>query len=391
MRRVIILGGGYAGLMAAARAARAGAAQITLVDARAAFAQRIRLHEVLAGARPAGLDYAPLLARRGVGFVQATVEALEPARGRLLARAADGAALALDYDYLVLALGSRTSADVPGAAEHALRLDDQDTVARAGAQVRALAAARGRVLVAGAGLTGVETATELAERFPALRVTLASRAGFAEEYSPAAQAHLRSRLAALGVELLERAPVAALERGQAHLADGAVVPFDLCVWSAGFRAPALGRAAGLAVDPQGRVCVGRTLQVPEFPNLLVAGDAAAVAGAPHIRMSCASAMPLGAQAGANLARLLRGEPPAPLAFGFTGRCVSLGRAEAMLQFTAPDDTPAERVWTGRPAVAVKELICRMTVGVIRQELRSGWALYRWPQPDLDERRPAPAA
>lgn len=389
-QRVLIVGGGYAGLMAAARAARAGAAQVTLVDARAGFEQRIRLHETLAGARPRTLAYAPLLARRGVGFVQATVEALEPRRGRVQARAADGAALALDYDQLVLALGSRTATDTPGAAEHALRLDDQTAVTRAADRVQAAAATRGRVLVVGGGLTGIETATELAERFPALRICLASSAALGAGYSEAAQAHLRARLTALNIELLEHAPVVALERGQALLAGGLALPFDLCVWSAGFRAPDLGRAAGLEVDRLGRICVGATLQVPDFPNILVAGDAAAVAGAPHIRMSCASAMPLGAQAGANLARLLRGEPPEPLAFGFTARCVSLGRGDAMLQFVAPDDTPLARVWTRRSAAVVKELICRMTISVIQQELRSGWALYRWPQPS-PEAQPAPAA
>jgi NADH dehydrogenase FAD-containing subunit len=58
--RILILGGGYAGLMAAARSARIGsAADITLVNAAPQFVQRIRLHEALAGAPPRQLTLAP--------------------------------------------------------------------------------------------------------------------------------------------------------------------------------------------------------------------------------------------------------------------------------------------------------------------------------------------
>jgi hypothetical protein len=52
----------------------------------------------------------------------------------------------------------------------------------------------------------------------------------------------------------------------------------------------------------------------------------------------------------------------------------------MVQFVAPDDAPRPRVWTGRPAVLVKEAICRMTLFVVRSEVRTGLPLYRWPGP-----------
>jgi|SRR5690349_4021512 len=56
--------------MAASRIARGKPpTEITLIDARPTFTQRIRLHETLAGRKPATFDYAPLLGRRGVRFV----------------------------------------------------------------------------------------------------------------------------------------------------------------------------------------------------------------------------------------------------------------------------------------------------------------------------------
>ncbi len=382
---IVILGGGYAGLMAAARAARTPDAQVTLVDAAPHFTQRIRLHEALAGGEPRTLAYAPLLAKRGVRFLQGRAGEIDPQRQRLAGRAADGAPFTLDYDLLILALGSAGSADVPGVAEHALRLDSQETVRRASAQVRGLAAAGGRVLVVGGGLTGIEAAAELAERHPGLQVTLATRGALGKGYAPEAQAHLRGRLARLGVDLAENAPVTGLEQGRALLGGGAL-PFDLCVWSGGMRAAPLGRATGLETDALGRVLIGPTLQTPAFPSILAAGDAAAPQIGFDIRMSCASAMPMGAQAGENARRLLTGAEPQPLAFGFTGRCVSLGRADGLVQFTAPDDSPRAQVWTGRRAAITKELVCRMTALVIRQELRTGWSLYRWSASPAQEAR-----
>ncbi|GAB4210000.1 MAG: FAD-dependent oxidoreductase [Roseiflexaceae bacterium] len=382
-KQIVILGGGYAGLMAAARAARTPAAQVTLVDAAPHFTQRIRLHEALAGAEPRTLAYAPLLARRGIRFLQGRVAELDPLRQRLSGQAASGTPFALDYDLLILALGSSIIADLPGVAEHALRLDSQQTMRQASAQVRGLAAAQGRMLVVGGGLTGIETATELVERHPSLRVTLATRDVLGAGYAPAAQAHLHARLAQLGVELIEHAVVTGLEPGRALLGGGAALPFDLCVWSGGMRAAPLGRAAGLAVDQLGRVLADPTLQTPAFPNILAAGDAAAPQIGFDVRMSCASAMPMGAQAGDNARRLLAGHTPEPLAFGFTGRCISLGRTGGLIQFTTADDTARPQVWSGRRAVITKELVCRMTTLVIRQELRTGWSLYRWPgSPEL---------
>jgi NADH dehydrogenase FAD-containing subunit len=134
------------------------------------------------------------------------------------------------------------------------------------------------------------------------------------------------------------------------------------------------------VDRAGRALVDPALRAAGHPNLFVAGDSA-VAAFPDgraVRMGCVSALPLGAHAGGNVRRLLRGETPAPFSFGFAIRCISLGRKDGLVQFVEPDDTPREKVWTRRRAVLTKELICRMTYGVVRNELRFGIPLYRWP-------------
>lgn len=389
--RVLVLGGGYAGMLAAARVARHGRARVTLIDRRPRFVQRIRLHEALAGADVPGLDYAPALARRGVDFLQAQVCGVDPARQEV-AIAGPGGERRLGYDYLIVCLGSATAADAPGVAAHATRLNDPAAVARASGALRALAARGGRALVVGGGLTAIESAAELAARLPGLRVDLAPGDALGAAFSPPAARHLRAALLGLGVTIHDGARVEALEPGAAWLAGGPALAYDSCVWAGGFVAPALLAAAGLPVDGQGRALVTPALHVSGNPTIFVAGDSAAAGDAGRaIRMGCVSALPLGAHAGENVAAALAGRAPRPFQFGFPGRNVSLGRRDGLVQFTDPRDRPTGRVLTGRAAATVKELVCRMTFESVRGELRSGLPLYHWAGGDGWWAEPAPAA
>lgn len=382
----VILGGGYAGLMAAARLGGAGAT-VTVVDARPQFVQRIRLHELLAGSSPKTLDYAPLLARRNIEFVHGRVARLEPQQQRILGHRSDGVAFELGYDQLIVALGSTTRASAPGVAAHTLRLDDPATLQAAQSQVRALADRGGRLLVVGGGLTGIEAATELAERYPTLRVVLATRGYLGGDLSLAARVHLQRRMRDLNIELHEQTTVEGVEERQAWTASGAAIPFDLCVWTAGFAASDLARDAGLPVDGAGRVLVDTTLQTPNYANIFVVGDMAVARQNDRIvRLSCASAMPMGVHAAANVRRLAQGQPLDPFHMKFFVRCISLGRKDALVQHVSADDVPRESIWTRRPATLLKETICRGTFLTVYHELRWGLHLFPAPKPPVDKHR-----
>jgi NADH dehydrogenase FAD-containing subunit len=352
---------------------------VTLVDARAAFVQRIRLHETLAGGKPKELPYAPLLARGGVRFVQARVERLDLTNRVLFLRDASGNVSTLRYDALVLAVGSRVGAPLPGVAEHAIRLNEPSELGRRSAGLPALAASGGQALVVGGGLTGIEAASELAERYPGLRVTLATSGELGTAFSTAAAQHLRRRFAVLGIEVAEGAAIAGIDSKEAHLKGCGRLPFELCVWAGGFEAHPLARESGLTVMEDGRAVVDDTLRSVSHPEVLVAGDAALVrAGGLEVRMGCVSALPMGAHAGANVRRLLQGEEPAAFDFGFAFRCVSLGRRDGLIQFTDAADRPKEKVWVGHSGAFTKETVCRMTFMAPALELRTGLPLYRWP-------------
>ncbi|MBM3485388.1 MAG: oxidoreductase [Alphaproteobacteria bacterium] len=390
--RVLVLGGGYAGLTAAARLGESATGSVTLVDLKDEFVERIRLHEVAAGATPRALPYAPFLALRGVGFEQAKIAILDPAARLVTIDRPDGTRAALGYDVLVYALGSRTDPGaVPGAAQYAHRLD---TLAEARAICRRLAAGpRGtRIVIAGGGLTAIEAAAEVAERWPDHAVTIAVGETFGPAstpgaLSPAAIAHVEACFARLGVRIV-RARITRLAPDAATITTGESLPFDLAVWAAGFGVPSLAREAGIAVNARGLVVTDHALRSVSHPDIIAIGDAAEVRTEPGgpARMSCAVGRPMGAHGATTVGAVATGAIPAPFAFGYSFRCVSLGRADGLIQFVDETDRPLDSVWTGARGARWKEYVCRRTLNGIGLDPELG------PPPDTPpprpERRPA---
>lgn len=109
MARVVVIGAGYAGVMAANRLAAAGRSDVgvTVVNPRPDFVERVRLHEHAAGATHAVRPLSGLL-HRDVRLRVATVETIAERSVRL----DDGGALA--FDHLLYAVGSTAAHDLPG-------------------------------------------------------------------------------------------------------------------------------------------------------------------------------------------------------------------------------------------------------------------------------------
>ncbi|WP_036554159.1 NAD(P)/FAD-dependent oxidoreductase [Nocardiopsis sp. CNT312] len=353
--RILVLGAGYAGLTAARRAARRGTGtRVTLVNAAPDFVERIRLHQVAAGQETGTRPLAEMVGDDGVDLVVGRAERWDTARREVDVRS--GAAVrTLTYDTLVLALGSTAgSSPVPGADEHALTVAGLDG-ARAVAE-RVAADPAGRVAVVGGGLTGIETATELAESHPGLEVALVTRGGAAPGLGPRGRVHVRRSLARLGVALREYATVAEVDADGLLLDDDARIPADLVVWNGGFSVSAFAREAGLAVDGDGRAVVDATFRSVSHPEVYVIGDAARAddAWGRPLRMSCAMGLPMAVAAADALTGRIQGREPATAPFGYTAQCVSLGRRDGLVQLVRGDDSPRGAVLTGRGAARFKE-------------------------------------
>jgi len=359
-----VLGAGYAGLAAARGLNRrvGRRASITLVNPRPDFVERVRLHQLAVGQPRRRLPLASL-AGSSVRVVVATVTSIDPER-RVVRL--NGTLPELEYDVLVYALGSGARRPaVPGLDEVAHCVADLDSAARLRSALRRLPSGA-RVGVVGAGLTGIETAAELAESRADLSVRLFTAGDLGAWLSPAAREHLAAALARAGVTVDDRTVIDSADAASLHSSDGRRFAVDLTIWTGGFAVPAIAREAGLAVDHSGRVIVDDQLRSVSHPDVFAAGDAAAVEGRGGgvARMSCQTALPMGAAVARVVAGAIRGRKLRASAPRFVWTNISIGRSNAVTQFSHADDSPRRQVLTGGPSVAFKELITRGTVLVL---------------------------
>jgi NADH:ubiquinone reductase (H+-translocating) len=357
---VVVVGGGYAGTLAANRLRQRRDVSVTLVNPRPVFVERIRLHQLVADTATATVDYATLLGD-GVRLVVDSVDQIETARRRI--RLTSGTELR--YDYLIYAVGSTgaTPAAVPGAAEFAFSVADLESAQRLRYALADLPLGA-PITVVGAGLTGIEAASELAElRRP---VTLVCGGALGRSLSKRGRRSVARQLRKLNVNVLEFATAREVRWDSVVLSDGAVLASAATVWTAGFAVPDLAARSGLRTDAIGRLLTDETLTSVDDDRVVAAGDAAAPSGHP-LRMSCQAAEPLGAQAANTVLSRIAGQTPAALNQAFVGQCISLGRGRGTLQFARTDDTPVDAALGGRTVASIKEAICKGTLWGIRRE------------------------
>ncbi|WP_374772404.1 FAD-dependent oxidoreductase [Streptomyces sp. NBC_01310] len=369
---VVVIGGGYAGVMAANRLTQRDDVTVTLVNPRRTFVERIRLHQLVGGTDDAVVDYREVL-NEGVRLVVDTVTRIDAA-GRSVALAS-GSTVA--YDYLIYAVGSG-SADpgVPGAAEFAHPIGSLEEAQRLRPLLDA-APATAVVTVVGAGPTGIETAAELAEA--GRTVTLVCGGVLGPYLHRRGRRAVAKRLAGLGVTVLDGpdTKVTAVTRDAVRLGGGRELPSDVTVWTAGFGVPDLAVRSGLSTDTLGRLLTDETLTSVDDIHIVAAGDSAAPSGLP-LRMSCQAAMPLGARAADTVLSRIAGEQPSTLNQVFAGQCISLGRRAGIFQFAHKNDIALWFHVAGRPGAKLKEFVCKGVVKHLADEARKpgAYGLHR---------------
>ncbi|SCL31712.1 NADH dehydrogenase, FAD-containing subunit [Micromonospora pallida] len=372
---VIVIGGGYAGVMAANRLTRRDDVTVTLINPRPTFVERIRLHQLVGGSDDAVVDYRKVLAE-GVRLLVDTVTRIDAA-GRSVTLATGDT---VDYDYLIYAVGSG-SADpsVPGAAEFAYPIATLEEAERL-RPVLAAAPATAAVTVVGAGPTGIETATELAE--VGRTVTLVCGEVLGPYLHPRGRRAVARRLAALGVTVLDGpdATVTAVTREAVQLGGDRWLPSEVTIWTAGFGVPDLARRSGLRTDALGRLLTDETLTSVDDVRIVAAGDSAAPSGLP-VRMSCQAAVQSGPQAAETVLSRIAGTQPAAVNVGFAGQCISLGRRAGIFQFARRNDTATGLYLGGRPGARLKEFICQSILRQLAYEARKPGSRNLWTKDD----------
>jgi NADH dehydrogenase len=327
VKRIVVLGAGFAGLIAAAGAARKLAElkiskddiAVTVVNRDPWHSIRVRNYETDLSDVRVALD--DVLGPIGVDLVVGDVTGLDCGR-REVACTVRGRPTIHPYDRLLFALGSElVRPAIPGLAEHGFDIDTYDAAAKLAAHLAGLSdrpASPGcfTALVVGGGLTGVEMATELATRLGAIagaapaRVILADRAPrIGSNMGDAACDVIDEALHTLGVETRPGVTIASVGLDGARLSSGEEIAAETVVWCAGMRAHPLAPALPGPLDRFGRVAVDRFLKVEGTADIFAAGDVAAalVDGTHASVMSCQHARPMG-RADPARDRLLRDLP-----------------------------------------------------------------------------------
>ncbi len=367
-KRVVIVGGGFAGI-AAARALHGSDTQVTLIDRNNYHLFAPLLYQVASGSVSPENILSPLrdvLGRRSRATVlMGNVERIDPREKTIQV----GEQI-LPYDALVVASGTATSYFGNAAwATHAHGLKNLDDAMKVRRQVLwaleqaercddpAIRQAFLTFVVVGGGPTGVEMAGALANLLTDLRrvrfthidprqariFLVDSGARLLATYAPPLSLRAAAKLQALGVKVVSNTRVTDVEQGRVRLGTGTAsrwVQSRTVVWAAGMQASPLGAhlaaCTGAEVTRQGRLRVAADMSLPSAADIFVVGDLAAIADPRATDGRALPAVaPVATQAGRFVGQLLRRrfagrQAPPPFVYRDLGSMAVIGRGSAVV-------------------------------------------------------------
>jgi NADH dehydrogenase len=358
-KRIVILGGGFGGLYAALRLektlARDPGVEILLVNRENFFLFTPMLHEVAAS----DLDLTHIVnpvrkLLKRVQFFDGDVDDIDlPGRKVVVSHGAEHHAHELEYDHLVIALGSITNFfNLPGLQERALTMKSLgDAIYLRNKLISHLEEAdfeccaheRQALLtfvVAGGGFAGVETIASLNDfvrealrfypnlREEMLRVVLVHPgAVILPELGEQLGAYAQQKLAARKVEISLNTRVTGISESGVELSDGSALPTKTLVWTAGTSPNPLLEKLPCPKE-RGRLLVNECLEVPEWPGVWALGDCALVPDRRSGKFcppTAQHALREGKVLAENLVATIRGGRKKPFEFTTIGQLATIGR------------------------------------------------------------------
>jgi NADH dehydrogenase len=348
--KILVLGGGFAGLWSAIGAARvldklglgSEDVAITLVNSDPYHCIRVRNYE--ADLSPVRVPLDDVLGPVGVQRVEGQVTGIDLPNQQVQVAGAAGLT-SLEYDRLVLALGSQLNRpNIPGLAKYGFDVDTYAGAVRLNTHLQSLPAQRESespglysVVIVGAGLTGIETATEMPGRLRAVLAAAQLKRPFhvilvdrnpwiGSDMGNSARPVIEQALGYLGIETRTGVSIASIDGSGVKLESGTVIPAATVVWCAGIEANPLTRQFPIERDRFGRLPVDEFMKVKGVANVFSAGDvASAMMDDTHTSvMSCQHGRPMGRFAGHNVVCDLLKRPMLPLRIEWYVTILDLG-------------------------------------------------------------------
>ncbi|TMV48076.1 NAD(P)/FAD-dependent oxidoreductase [Paenibacillus mesophilus] len=351
-KQIVILGGGYGGLLAAMTTRKymtAEEATITVVNRYPSHQIITELHRLAAGnlaEKAVALPLEKLLRGKQINLMVDTVQEISPDQKTV--KLAGGAFL--KYDALVVALGSETAFfGIPGLQEHSFILKSVNDANKLRAHVEARVEAYSKTgnkadatfVVGGGGLTGIELVGEFADMLPELcrkyavdyndislycvEAAPSILMGFAPDLIEHAQKSLEKR----GVKFLIGVAITEMQPTVVSLKDGSTLETSTLVWTGGVQGNSVVANCGIEVN-RGRATVTETLQSTSHPDVFLAGDSAVVMS-PEGRPfppTAQLAWQMGELVGYNMHAYFQGAKMDTFEPVFSGTLGSLGRKDA---------------------------------------------------------------
>lgn len=359
--KVVIIGGGFAGVACAKRLADEPGMRVVLID-RAGYHQ---FQPLLYQVATAELTYTDI--RFDLARIFRDKSAVDVRRADVMAMDPDAMTITLDggeviaADVIVLAAGARPNFfHTPGAEQYAFPLYSVEDARRVrGRIVQVFEDTKQRpelvdegaltFVVVGGGPTGVETAGAMAELIHnvmphvyrdaplgAAQVILVDLGhSLLAAFSDEAGAYAAKQLERRGVQLRLGVPVKEVAADRVTLGDGTVIKTRLVVWGGGEQAATLAAASGVAQGRGGRVDVQPDLTVPGHPKIYAVGDVANIPFGDEILPQLGSvAQQAGRCAGDNIVAVSRGEPASAFHYRDKGIMAMIGRKAAVAEMGA---------------------------------------------------------
>ena len=377
--RIVVLGGGFAGIAAARELARSlgrrrPGVEITLVSRDNFFVLTPLLFEACSGTlelRHCAQPIRPLLRRSR--FIEATVHAVDPARRVVRATASDGRPYELPFDHVVVALGATTNESlIPGSAlaftfktvADALVLRNHviECFERADAEPDPTIRRKClTIVIIGGGLVGVELLGELMA-FSSNVLRYYPRIGRHElqfqliEATPRILPEMDASLATVaqrtlehrGAEIRTATPVRRIEAGRLSL-ETETIEADTVVLAAGIVPNAVVRELPVERDERGRIVVDATMRSQSHPAVWALGDCAAIPGPDHRPYPALAqhATREARQLARNLTAVVEGRAATPFVFRSLGTMAALGHTNAVARIRGVQLTGFPAWWLRR--------------------------------------------
>jgi NADH:ubiquinone reductase (H+-translocating) len=379
-RRVVILGGGYAGVRAAydlAHARKPEEVEILLVSESPHHLETPLLYEVATAyldrestlssehaCEGVMVELADIFAKQKVGIKIGRVVMIN--QNERMITLHNGSTVS--FDYLIVALGATTATyNIPGITEYAFTVKTLSEALRLRHHVVRLlrnpkrdAPAMLTFVVIGAGATGVETAAELAHLVrrvvpldsPQPRIVLLEAGPtILREVPEAARRYAETMLKQWGVEIMVNRTITALEEKQVIFQDGGMLAAGTMIWAGGLSPLPVIMKSHFPLERWG-IAVSPTLQVKGLPHIFAAGDTAVLAGS-RIPATVPVAYSQGALCARNCLHLLRGEALETYEYQPQGQLITLGGKRGIVLFKNGKSMTGRIPWVIKKMVSLR--------------------------------------